>query len=80
MLTAANLVFQAGRRVLIDRVSARFEPTQLHLIIGPNGTPMPDDPRMVSTDFPLGTPKMSHVLIQAAVWPQVLAAMQGAVK
>jgi iron complex transport system ATP-binding protein len=37
MLTAANLVFQAGRRVLIDKVSARFEPTRLHLVIGPNG-------------------------------------------
>lgn len=37
MLTAANLVFRAGRRVLIDRVSARFEPAKLHIVIGPNG-------------------------------------------
>src|SRR5262249_33245310 len=37
MLTAANLVFRAGRRVLIDRISASFEPSKLHLIIGPNG-------------------------------------------
>jgi len=37
MLTAANLVFRAGRRVLIDRISATFEPARLHLIIGPNG-------------------------------------------
>jgi iron complex transport system ATP-binding protein len=37
MLTAANLVFRAGRRVLIDGVSASFEPARLHLIIGPNG-------------------------------------------
>jgi iron complex transport system ATP-binding protein len=37
MLTASNLVFRAGRRVLIDSVSACFEPRQLHLIIGPNG-------------------------------------------
>ncbi len=37
MLTATNLVFRAGRRVLIDHISARFEPGQLHLIIGPNG-------------------------------------------
>jgi iron complex transport system ATP-binding protein len=37
MLTANNLVFRAGRRALIDRLSARFEPGRLHLIIGPNG-------------------------------------------
>ncbi|HTS78223.1 MAG TPA: heme ABC transporter ATP-binding protein, partial [Bryobacteraceae bacterium] len=37
MLTADNLVFRVGRRVLIDRVSARFESAKLHLIIGPNG-------------------------------------------
>jgi len=37
MLTASHLVFRAGRRVLIDHVSALFEPMQLHLIIGPNG-------------------------------------------
>jgi iron complex transport system ATP-binding protein len=37
MLTADNLVFRAGGRVLIDCVSARFEPGRLHLVIGPNG-------------------------------------------
>ena len=37
MLTATNLLFRAGRRALIDRVSASFEPGRLHLIIGPNG-------------------------------------------
>lgn len=37
MLTADNLVFRAGGRVLIDRVSVSFEPGQLHLIVGPNG-------------------------------------------
>jgi len=37
MLTATDLVFRAGPRVLIDRISARFEPGRLHLIIGPNG-------------------------------------------
>jgi iron complex transport system ATP-binding protein len=37
MLTADNLVFRAGRRVLIDHTSAQFEPMRLHLIIGPNG-------------------------------------------
>ncbi|HKV55612.1 MAG TPA: heme ABC transporter ATP-binding protein [Candidatus Binataceae bacterium] len=37
MLTASNLVFRAGRRVLIDHLSASFEPSRLHLIIGPNG-------------------------------------------
>ncbi len=37
MLTATNLVFRAGRRALVDRVSASFEPGRLHLIIGPNG-------------------------------------------
>lgn len=37
MLTANNVVFQAGHRILIDRVSAYFEPMRLHIIIGPNG-------------------------------------------
>jgi iron complex transport system ATP-binding protein len=37
MLTATNLVFRAGSRVLIDQLSARFEPGRLHLIIGANG-------------------------------------------
>lgn len=37
MLNAADLVFRAGKRALIDRVSARFEPGRLHLILGPNG-------------------------------------------
>ena len=37
MLAAANLVFRAGGRVLIDDVSARFEAGRLHLIMGPNG-------------------------------------------
>jgi iron complex transport system ATP-binding protein len=37
MLTATNLLFRAGRRVLIDRISVSFEPGRLHLIIGPNG-------------------------------------------
>ena len=37
MLTATNLVYRAGRRVLIDIVSASFEPAKLHLVIGPNG-------------------------------------------
>lgn len=37
MLTAVDLIFRAGHRVLLDRVSASFEPARLHLIIGPNG-------------------------------------------
>ncbi len=37
MLTANNLVFRAGQRALVDRVSANFEPGRLHLVIGPNG-------------------------------------------
>ena len=37
MLTATNLVFRAGPRTLIDRISTQFEPARLHLIIGPNG-------------------------------------------
>ena len=37
MLTAENLVVRAGRRVLLDHVTAQFEPARLHLIIGPNG-------------------------------------------
>jgi len=37
MLTATNLVFRAGGRALVDRISAHFEPACLHLVIGPNG-------------------------------------------
>ncbi len=37
MLSASNLVFNAGGRALIDNVSATFQPGLLHLIIGPNG-------------------------------------------
>ncbi|MGA8110989.1 MAG: heme ABC transporter ATP-binding protein [Acidobacteriaceae bacterium] len=37
MLTANDLVFRAGGRALVDRVSARFEPGHLHLILGANG-------------------------------------------
>jgi iron complex transport system ATP-binding protein len=37
MLTATNLLFRAGGRVLIDRISVSFEPGRLHVIIGPNG-------------------------------------------
>ena len=37
MLTATDLVFRAGGRVLIDHISARFEPGRLHLIVGANG-------------------------------------------
>ncbi|HTV16112.1 MAG TPA: heme ABC transporter ATP-binding protein [Acidobacteriaceae bacterium] len=37
MLTATDLVFRAGNRVLIDRLTTHFKPGQLHLVIGPNG-------------------------------------------
>lgn len=37
MLTGTDLVFRAGNRTLIDRVSVTFQPGRLHLIIGPNG-------------------------------------------
>jgi len=37
MLTASDLVFRVGRRTILDRVSASFQPGRLHLIIGPNG-------------------------------------------
>jgi iron complex transport system ATP-binding protein len=37
MLDARDIVFQAGGNVLLDQVSAAFEPGRLHLIIGANG-------------------------------------------
>jgi len=37
MLEAVDIVFRAGQRALLDRVSAAFGPGRLHLIIGPNG-------------------------------------------
>jgi iron complex transport system ATP-binding protein len=37
MLTATDLVFQSGGRMLINHFSARFERGRLHLIMGANG-------------------------------------------
>ena len=37
MLQAVDLTYRAGGRALVRRLSATFEPGQLHLIIGPNG-------------------------------------------
>jgi iron complex transport system ATP-binding protein len=37
MLDARDIIFRAGNRVLLDRLSATFEPGRLHLIIGANG-------------------------------------------
>lgn len=37
MLTATDITFRAGARVLLDGISAEFEAGRLHLIIGPNG-------------------------------------------
>lgn len=37
MLDARDIVFRAGGRVLLDHVSAAFEPGRLHLMIGANG-------------------------------------------
>lgn len=37
MLSARNLYYRVGNRVLIDNVSATFQPGLLHLIMGPNG-------------------------------------------
>jgi len=37
MLTATDITFRAGDRVLLDSISATFGPGRLHLIIGPNG-------------------------------------------
>ncbi len=37
MVEAQNVGFRAGHRDLISAISARFEPGQLHLIIGANG-------------------------------------------
>jgi iron complex transport system ATP-binding protein len=37
MLGAHDIVFRAGGRALLDRVSATFEPGRLHLVIGANG-------------------------------------------
>jgi iron complex transport system ATP-binding protein len=37
MLSASDLVYSVGRRRILDRVSAAFDPGRLHLIIGPNG-------------------------------------------
>jgi iron complex transport system ATP-binding protein len=37
MISANQLVFRAGKRALVDHVTATFEPGLLHLIIGVNG-------------------------------------------
>src|SRR3954463_10716479 len=37
MLTANDITFRVGTKVLISDISLAFEPGKLHLIIGPNG-------------------------------------------
>src|SRR4029453_17696689 len=37
MLTANNITFRVGNKVLISDISLSFAPGKLHLIIGPNG-------------------------------------------
>lgn len=37
MLTATNITFRVGQKILISDISATFAPGKLHLIIGPNG-------------------------------------------
>ena len=37
MLTASNISFRVGSKVLISDISASFAPGKLHLIVGPNG-------------------------------------------
>lgn len=37
MLEGSNITFMAGARELVSKVSAKFEPGRLHLIVGPNG-------------------------------------------
>ena len=37
MLTANNITFRVGNKVLISNISLSFAPGKLHLIIGPNG-------------------------------------------
>ena len=37
MLTANNITFRVGHKILISNISLSFAPGKLHLIIGPNG-------------------------------------------
>jgi iron complex transport system ATP-binding protein len=37
MLASTSVVFNAGGRAIVDRVTAEFEPGRLHVIVGPNG-------------------------------------------
>lgn len=37
MLTADNITFRVGNKLLLADVSVSFEPAKLHLIVGPNG-------------------------------------------
>ena len=37
MLLASDIVYRAGGRTILARVSGTFEPGRLHLLIGPNG-------------------------------------------
>lgn len=37
MLEAGNIWYKAGNKVLLENVSAAFDPGKLHMIIGPNG-------------------------------------------
>jgi iron complex transport system ATP-binding protein len=37
MLTASNITFRVGQKLLLSDVSITFAPAKLHLIVGPNG-------------------------------------------
>jgi iron complex transport system ATP-binding protein len=70
MLVAHDLVFRAGGRALIDRVSASFEPARLHIIIGPNGAGKSTLVKLLSR---LLRPHLGHVSygeVNAASWTE----------
>ena len=79
MLTATNLVFRAGSRVLIDSFSATFDAGLLHLIIGPNGAGKSTLIKLLARQLRSQSGKVEYGGSDIAVWTERRLALQRAV-
>ncbi|HEY2829908.1 MAG TPA: heme ABC transporter ATP-binding protein [Thermoanaerobaculia bacterium] len=70
MLDARDIVFRAGGNVLLDRVSAAFEPGRLHLIIGANGAGKSTFVRVLSRLLRPGEGRVTYGEADAAHWSE----------
>jgi iron complex transport system ATP-binding protein len=70
MLDARDIVFSAGGRILLDRVSAAFEPGRLHLIIGANGAGKSTLVRVLSRLLRPNSGRVAYGEADAAHWSE----------